>query len=85
MGHFILRGFAFTFSNPVEGKLVYQISLNCQISACWKIVWPTAMGPTPDRARLFAVDELPISIDPVESNKVQTLRGRVWIKFRLSV
>ena len=62
---------------------------NHGIQANWEIIGKlcglTAMGPTPDRARQFAADELPISLDLVESDKDQTLGGRVWIKFRLSV
>ena len=54
---------------------------NHGICAKWKIVRKlcglTAMGPTPDRARRFATDELPISLDLVESNNDQTLGGRV--------
>ena len=50
-----------------------------------KIVCPTAIGPTPDRARRCAMDELPISLDLVESDKDHTLAGRVWIKFRISI
>lgn len=39
-----------------------------------KLCGPTAIGPTPDRARRFAADELPTSFVLVESNKDQTLR-----------
>ena len=41
------------------------------------------MGPMPDQAQQFAVDELSINLDLVESDTDQTLGGRVWIKFRL--
>ena len=62
---------------------------NHGICAKWEIVeklcGPTAMGPTPNRAQRFAVDELPISLDLVESNKDQTLSGGVWMKLKLSV
>eukprot|EP00268_Persea_americana_P006121 TRINITY_DN12158_c0_g2_i1.p1 TRINITY_DN12158_c0_g2~~TRINITY_DN12158_c0_g2_i1.p1 ORF type:complete len:100 (-),score=4.72 TRINITY_DN12158_c0_g2_i1:558-857(-) len=50
-----------------------------------KLCGPIAMGPTPDRARQFAANELLISFDLVESNKDQTLCSRVWIQFRLPV
>ena len=50
-----------------------------------KLCSPTTIGPMPYRAQLCAVDELPTSLNLVESDKHQTLRGRVWIKFRLSV
>ena len=45
----------------------------------------TVIGPTPDRARRYAVDELPTSLDLVESDNDQTLRNRVWIGFKLPV
>ena len=62
---------------------------NHDIRAKWdvigKLCGPTAMGPTLDRAQQFAADELPINLDLVESDKDQTLGGRVWIKFRLLI
>ncbi|RWR85047.1 histidine biosynthesis bifunctional protein hisIE, chloroplastic [Cinnamomum micranthum f. kanehirae] len=50
-----------------------------------KLCGPTAIGPMPDRAWRCAADELPISLDLVQSDKDQTLCDRVWIKFRLPV
>ena len=46
---------------------------NHGIRAKWEIIeklcGPIAMGLMPDRARRFAVDELPLSLDLVESDK----------------
>ena len=62
---------------------------NHGIRAKWEIVeklcGPTTMGPTLDRARRFAADELPISLNLVDLDKDQTLDDRVWIESRLLV
>lgn len=50
-----------------------------------KLCCPIVVGPTLDRARRFAADELSISFDLVESDNDQTIRGKVWIEFRLLV
>ena len=50
-----------------------------------KMCGPTAMGTKPDRARLCAANELPTCLNLVESNKDQTLGGRVWIRFKFLV
>ena len=50
-----------------------------------KLCGSTAIGPTPDRARQCAVDELPTSLDLVSQIRIKLLVIRAWIKFRLSV
>jgi hypothetical protein len=68
--------------------LVVRILQNFIKAAQWmlgKLCGLNAIGPMPDRAQRYVANELPTSLDPVESDKNQTLCGRVWIKFRLLV
>ena len=65
----------FKIAEATRSILLYNVRKLCSL---------TTMGPTPDQAHWFAADELPISLDLVESVNDQTLGGRVWIKLRLS-
>ena len=57
--------------------VAYPFSSKLEYVPIGKLCGPLALGPSLDQARRFAADELPISLDLVESDKDQTLGGRV--------
>ena len=50
-----------------------------------KVCGPTTTVPMPNQARRSATDELQIGLDLVDSDRDQTLSGKVWIRIKLLV